>query len=78
MRVHWTPEARAQLKAIHERIARESSKVAQQVVARLVSRCGQLAELAHSGRKVPDYNRDDLRELSARLAAIRPTDSDSR
>jgi len=53
MRVHWTPEARAQLKAIHERIAQESPKVAQQVVARLVSRCGQLAELRTAAGRFP-------------------------
>lgn len=64
MRVHWTPEARAQLKAIHKRIAQESPKVAQQVVERLTFRAGQLAKLPHLGRKVPDYNRDDLRQLS--------------
>lgn len=66
MRVQWTPEARAQLRAIHEHIAQESSKIALQVVGRLLSRCTQLADLPLSGRKVPDYNRDDLRELSVR------------
>jgi toxin ParE1/3/4 len=66
MRIRWTPEARAQLKAIHEHIAQESPKIAQQVIGRLLSRCGQLADLPLSGRKVLDYNRDDLRELSAR------------
>jgi len=66
MRIQWTPEARAQLRAIHEHIAQESPKIAQQVVERLLSRCGRLADLPLSGRKVADYNRDDLRELPVR------------
>jgi addiction module RelE/StbE family toxin len=66
MRIQWTPEARAQLRAIHEHIAQESPKIAQQVIERVLSRCGRLADLPRSGRKVPDYNRDDLRELSVR------------
>jgi len=36
VRVHWTPEAQAQLKAIHERIAQESPMVARQVVDSLI------------------------------------------
>jgi addiction module RelE/StbE family toxin len=63
MRVRWTPEALHQLRAIHEHISHESLAVARQVIQRLVTRSGQLAELPRSGRKVPDYGRDDLREV---------------
>lgn len=66
MRVHWTPEAKAQLAGIHSYIAQESPLVARQVVQRVATRCGQLAELPRSGHKVRDSNRDDIRELFSR------------
>ncbi len=63
MKVHWTPEAKTQLKQIEAYIAQDSPRVARQTVTRLVQRCGQLVELSHSGRRVPEFNRDELREL---------------
>lgn len=66
MRVHWTPEAKVQLVGIHSYIAQESPLIAKQVVQRIASRCGQLAELPHSGHKVRDFNREDIRELFSR------------
>lgn len=66
MKVRWTPEAKAQLKEIEAYIAQDSPRVAQQTITRLIQRCGQLIELPHSGRKVPEFNRDDLRELLER------------
>lgn len=63
MRVHWTPEANAQLIGIRNYIAQESPLVAKQVIRRIASHCGQLAKLPRSGHKVHDFNRDDIREL---------------
>lgn len=63
MRVHWTPEAKAQLKAIQNYIASDSPAAAKRTVARLALRARQAGELPRSGRKVPEYHRDDLREL---------------
>lgn len=66
MKVHWTPEARVQLAGIHSYIAQESPLIAKQVIQRIASRCGQLAELPYSGHKLRDFNRDDIRELLSR------------
>lgn len=55
-----------QLAGICSYIEQESPLVAKQVVQRITSRCGQLAELPHSGHKVPDFSRDDIRELFSR------------
>lgn len=66
MRVHWTPEAKAQLAGIRNYIAKESPLIANQVIQRIASRCSQLVEVPHSGHKVRDFNRDDIRELFSR------------
>ena len=66
MRVHWTSEARAQLKAIENYIAGDSVSVARNTIRRLLMRCGQIGDLPYTGRKVPEFERDDLRELLER------------
>lgn len=65
--VYWTPEARARLKEIQDYIiSQEASKAAKEVVTALVSRTRQLATAPLSGRKLPDYPDDDLREILSR------------
>jgi plasmid stabilization system protein ParE len=66
MKVHWTAEAKIQLKQIEAYIAQDSPGVARNTITRLAIRCGQLQERPYSGRKVPEFNRDDLRELLER------------
>ena len=64
--VFWTPEARARLEDIETYIAKNAPAVAKDVVTRLVARARQLETAPLSGRQVPDYPRDDLRELLER------------
>jgi len=66
MRVHWTSEAKAQLKGIEAYIAQDSPAAARKVVSRIAARCRQIAELPQSGRKVPEFERADLREALLR------------
>lgn len=66
MKVHWTPEAKIQLKQIEAYIALDSPVMARRTITRLARRCGQLGAMPHSGRKVPEFNREDLRELLER------------
>ena len=66
MRLHWTPEARAQLRAIEAYIAQDSSTAAKRTIGRIVLCCQQAAELPNSGRQVPEFQRPDLRELLER------------
>jgi len=63
MKVHWTNRAKARLKLIHDFIAEDSPMTALKVVDRLTRRSQQLTELPNSGRQVPEYVRNDVREL---------------
>ena len=63
MQVHWTNRVKARLRLIHQYIAEDSPKTALQVVDRVTARSQQLAELPRSGRQVPEYERNDIREL---------------
>lgn len=63
MRVHWTDRAKARLRLIYDYIAEDSPQTALQVVDRLTVRSQQLKEVSRSGRKVPEYNHKDVREL---------------
>jgi plasmid stabilization system protein ParE len=80
MRVHWTPEALAQLRAIEAYIAESSASAAKRTISRLILRAGQIGTIPHSGRKVPEYSLPDLRELLERpyriLYRIKPDQVD--
>jgi plasmid stabilization system protein ParE len=60
--IYWTPEALARLEDIEAYIAVSAPMVAKDVVTRLLARTRQLETAPLSGRQVPDYARDDLRE----------------
>ena len=63
MRVHWTDNAIAHLLDIYEYIARDSSIYAKRMVDRVTRRSEQIASFPMSGRKVPEYEADDIREI---------------
>ena len=63
--VIWTPRARADLKAIHDYIAKDSRQNAQRVAREILHKADVLAEPPRPGRKVPEVNDPDLREISA-------------
>ncbi|HIJ53873.1 MAG TPA: type II toxin-antitoxin system RelE/ParE family toxin [Planctomycetes bacterium] len=63
MRVHWTDNAIAHLLGIYEYIARDSSIYAKRMVDRVTRRSEQIASFPMSGRKVPEYEADDIREI---------------
>jgi toxin ParE1/3/4 len=63
--VIWTPRARADLKAIHGRIAKDSRQNAQRVVREILHKADTLAEPPRPGRTVPEVNDPDLREIPA-------------
>ena len=66
MRVHWTDNAIAHLLDIYEYIARDSSIYAKRMVDRITRRSEQIASFPMSGRKVPEYEADDIREIIER------------
>lgn len=63
MRVVWTAEASAHLAGIHDFIQRDSPFYATQTVDKLTRRVEQLADHPRSGRLVPKYDDENLREL---------------
>jgi len=66
MTVIWSAEAQAQLVAIQEHVAQDSPRDADALIRRLVDRVVQLETVPQSGRRVPEYPDDDLRELLSR------------
>jgi addiction module RelE/StbE family toxin len=66
MKVVWTDRAKARLREIHAYIAEQAPRAAPRVARRLVDRSRQLASLPLSGRVVPEYRQDDIRELFER------------
>ena len=62
-RVIWMPPALRQIEAIWLFIARESESRADQVTDRLWSAAQGLSDFPESGRIVPEFERQDLREI---------------
>ena len=63
MRVHWTENAIGHLINIYEYIALNSPTYAKRIVDKITLRSDQIAAQPLSGRKVPEYEADDVREL---------------
>ena len=63
MKVHWTETAEGHLDAIYAYIAQDSPKYAMRMVDRLTRRSQQIADFPLSGRKVPEYEMDQIREV---------------
>ena len=63
MKVYWTDNSIGHLLGIYEYIARNSPVYAKRVVDRITRRSEQIAEFPLSGRKVPEYQTEDIREI---------------
>jgi addiction module RelE/StbE family toxin len=63
MRVHWTNNAVDHLVNIYEYIALNSPTYAQRMVDNITRRSEQIGDQPYSGRKVPEYQTEDIREL---------------
>ena len=66
MRVVWTDRARQRLRELHDYIAQSAPAVAAEVTRHLVTRSRQLGTLPYAGRRVPEYERTDVREILVR------------
>jgi addiction module RelE/StbE family toxin len=65
MRVVWTDEARAHLAGIHDFIKHDAPFYATQTIDKLTRRVEQLIDHPRSGRIMPNYDDENLRELIA-------------
>lgn len=63
MRIHWTDNAIKHLVKIYEYISLNSPTYAKRTVDRITRRSEQIENHPMSGRKVPEYDREDIREL---------------
>ncbi len=63
MKVRWTATARAHLHAIYAYIAQDSPDFATRTVDRLTRKSQQIGKFPFSGRRVPEYDVDQLREI---------------
>ncbi len=63
--VVWSPRAIADVEAIASYIASDSPSYAAAVVRRIVGTTRTLAEFPLSGRKVPEFEDESIRELIA-------------
>jgi toxin ParE1/3/4 len=66
MKVLWTETAQDHLDAIYAYIAQDSPEYALRMVDRLTRRSQQIADLPLSGRKVPEYEMEQIREVVER------------
>ena len=66
MRVHWTNTAISHLLAVYEHVARDSPLYARRIVDRLIRRSEEVADFPLSGRTVPEYQTQDIREVIER------------
>jgi toxin ParE1/3/4 len=62
-KVIWTEIALDDLRSIHEYVSKDSVAYADKQVERIVSRVDQLIDFTKSGRIVPEFQMEDLREL---------------
>jgi len=63
MKVHWTDTAEGHLDALYAYIAQDSPGYAKRMVDRLTRRSHQIANFPFSGRRVPEYDIDQIREV---------------
>lgn len=70
MTVHWTETAQEHLEAIYAYIAKDSPEYALRMVDRLTRRSQQIAAVPLSGRRVPEYDMDQIREMIEGLYRI--------
>ena len=63
MNVHWTDTAQAHLDAIYHYIAQNSTEYARRMVDRLTRRSQQIGDFPQSGRVVPEYQMEQIREV---------------
>jgi len=63
MKVFWTDTAEGHLEGIYGYIAQDSPEYAKRIVDRITRRSQQIAEFPFSGRRVPEYDIDQIREM---------------
>jgi toxin ParE1/3/4 len=63
MKVHWTDTAEGHLDALYAYISQDSPEYAKRMADRLTRRSQQITDFPFSGRRVPEYDIDQIREI---------------
>lgn len=63
MKIVWSPLAVERLEAVFEYISNDNLAAAQKMVDRILKRVDSLAMFPERGRKVPETNREEIREV---------------
>ncbi len=63
MKVHWTETAEAHLDAIYSYIAQDSETYALRTVDQITRKSQQIGAFPLSGRRVPEYDLEQIREV---------------
>jgi addiction module RelE/StbE family toxin len=66
VRVHWTNTAIEHLVSIYEYVAHNSKPYADRLIDKLTRRSEQIAAFPLSGRMVPEYRDESIREVIER------------
>lgn len=62
-RVSWSPRALKDIEAVGEYVASDSPTYAGAVVKKIIGETRMLAQFPRSGRKVPEFDDEKIREL---------------
>jgi addiction module RelE/StbE family toxin len=63
VKVIWTEFAIEDLRSIHAHIAQDSKVYADRLIEKIITRVEQLETYPQSGRVVPEFNTESIREL---------------
>jgi len=63
VKVHWTKTAEAHLDSIYTYIAQDSKTYALRTIDRITRRSQQIGAFPLSGRRVPEYDLEQIREV---------------
>ena len=63
MKIFWSPLAGERLDKVYEFIAQDNISAAQKMVNRIIKKVDTLSKNPERGRKVPEANREEIREV---------------
>ena len=63
MKIFWSPLAVERLEDIYEYISKENVSAAQKMINKIFKKVESLSKYPGRGRKVPEANREDIREV---------------
>lgn len=63
MKIIWSPLAAERLEKVYDFIAQDNISAAQKMVSRIIKKVDALSKNPERGRKVPEVNREEIREV---------------